>query len=167
MGYRGAALLGLLLLGAGAATAQVPDPHRLYHEKCAACHVPHAGDFAWDALILDGAVLVGRNSGRPLRGFLQAGHGGLTGEEAQALADLFTAIRESGRLFRTKCRICHESAVTLARRELILKDGRLTGRYTGRDIETFLNVHGRLDASEAATMLDILTRALTTRDRDF
>lgn len=155
--------VGILVCAAVSASAQQVDPHRTYERKCGTCHAAHAGDFAWEAVTETDDGLAGRVSGRPVRDILAGGHGGLTEPEVEALLDQFALIRQSDRLFRKKCRICHDSAVRLARLELILDDGRLRGRYTGRDIEAFLHRHGRLDPSEVARMITILRRALETR----
>lgn len=164
MKHRVVLWLCLAICGAGAGLAQELDPHRVYEQKCSGCHAPHAGDFVWDSLTDTADGLAGRKSGRPLRDFLEQGHGRLSAPEIDALLEQFALIRQSGRLFRTKCRICHDSAVELARHDLILEDDRLTGRYSGRDIADFLNGHGRLTPSETEQMIEVLTRALQTRE---
>lgn len=156
--------IAALLASALPAPGQVTDPHRVYEESCAACHRAHAGDFVWESLELRGGVLFGRESGSPVGTFLEQGHGGLTSGEIATLMEQFTLIRNSGRVFADKCRICHDSARDLARRELILADGRLTGRYSGRDIEQFLRNHGRLAPPEIGIVVEVLTRALATRE---
>jgi hypothetical protein len=40
--------------------------------------------------------------------------------------------------------ICHGRGVDFARQRLTIENGRVTGLYSGRDIETFLRNHGRL-----------------------
>lgn len=155
--------IAFLICWAVSASAQQVDPHRTYERKCGTCHAAHAGDFVWDELTETEDGLVGRVSGLRMRDMLEGGHGGLTAPEIEALLDQFALIRRSDRLFRNKCRICHDGAVQLARRDLILKDGKLEGRYTSRDIEAFLHRHGRLDPSEVAQMIEILRRALETR----
>lgn len=160
-----AALSALAILIAPVALASEADPHQLYENKCAACHSPHAGDFVWLELDAGQEPLVGRNSGRSVAAMLERGHGRLTPSEATILVAHFQAIRTSGQLFRTKCRMCHDTASGLVRRALILRDGTLTGRYTGRDIAQFLTVHGRLTPSEAEQMLGVLERIATSLDR--
>jgi hypothetical protein len=73
------------------------------------------------------------------------------------------AILEAGGLFREQCLICHDRAVVLARRELVLRGNRLVGRYSGRDIPVFLENHGRLNDSEIVVVLRMLERHLATR----
>lgn len=164
MRYRIATFVCLFALVSGWAAAQAPDPHRIYEEKCGACHVAHAGDFVWEALTMTGNTLIGLSSGHPVRAFLQAGHGHLSEAETEALIEQFTLIRRSGQLFRSKCRLCHENAITLARHKLLLTDGALQGRYTDRDIRTFLQGHGRLDPVDIEVILEVLTRALETQE---
>lgn len=160
-----AALSALAILIAPAALASEADPHRLYESKCASCHFPHAGEFVWLELDTGQEPLVGRNSGRSVAALLEGGHGRLTPADAAILVAHFQAIRASGQLFRTKCRMCHDTASELVRRALILRDGILTGRYTGRDIAQFLTVHGRLTPAEAEQMLGVLESIATGIDR--
>ena len=153
-----------LLSWAAFAVAQPLDPHRIYEEKCSVCHQAHAGDFVSGALVDNGQEVVVRKSGQPARVLFESGHGDLAPAETDALLAQFSLILGSGRVFKSKCRICHENAAELARRGLILEGETLTGRYTGRDIETFLRAHGRLTPSEVDTMVDVLKRALETQE---
>lgn len=153
-------LLWLVGAGSPALQAQTMDPHALYERSCARCHAPHAGDFVPKSLMRLGDRIVGRESGKELRSLLAAGHGRLASGEVDAVVAHLAFILEAGGLFRDKCLICHDRAVVLARRELILRDGRLVGRYTGRDIATFLENHGRLEGAEVATILRMLERQL-------
>lgn len=156
-------VLAALVAGATGAMGQGLDPHRIYEESCARCHAPHAGDFVWDGLGESGGVLTGARSGRPVAAYLMSGHGGLSPDEAEALLAHFRQVRNSGGAFMEKCRICHATAVELVRGHLIIDNGALTGRYTGRDIATFLTGHGRLTPQQAVDMLDVLTRVATTQ----
>jgi hypothetical protein len=155
-------VLAVLTGGLASAFAQTVDSHRLYEQRCAGCHAPHAGDFVRDNLVLSDDMLVGRKSGRDLQVVLESGHGKLTPNEIESIVTLMTNIQQSGRLFQEKCTICHDRAVNLARSELILKDGKLIGRYSKRDIEQFLYTHGRLSPDEVTKMVDVLKRQLTT-----
>jgi hypothetical protein len=65
---------------------------------------------------------------------------------------------EAAGQFREHCAICHDHARELARLELIIVDGRLRGRYSGRDMAEFLKEHGRLDAAGVAFFHDLLSR---------
>jgi cytochrome c551/c552 len=152
-GFWFAALLYLLSAAASARAQTAIDPHALFETRCARCHGDHAGDFVASGL---------RKTDSEIAILLRRGHGGLRGGEAEILAAQLAAIRQAGGLYREKCRICHDPAVDLARRELALRDGRLTGRYSGHDIESFLRFHGRLSPDEQATILKMLTRQLAT-----
>ncbi|MBZ0216372.1 MAG: hypothetical protein K8F25_07465 [Fimbriimonadaceae bacterium] len=158
-----------LMLLAGAygvsqsAFAQSGDPHQLYETKCAGCHEAHAGEFVRSHLERNGDNLAGRKTGMDLRAFLERGHGKLATQEIETIVMHFTAIFESGAIFQEKCLICHDRAVILARRQLIFKDGRLVGRYSGRDVETFLQHHGRLERAEITALVQILKRQLISQ----
>lgn len=149
------------LAGPCFAYAQGLDPHRLYEERCAKCHAPHAGDFVHDSLVHSGGKVIGRKTSKELRSFLSEGHGKLEPAEIDAIVKHLTSIQRSGRLFHNKCLICHDRAVALARSRLVIWNGRLRGRYSGRDVEHFLSSHGRLEKEEVTTMIQVLKRQLT------
>jgi hypothetical protein len=153
----------VLSIGSGATSAQTLDPHELYEERCAGCHAPHAGEFVPNSLARRDGQIVGRDSGKELRPFLADGHGRLEPLEVDVMVAHLTAILEAGGLFREHCLMCHDRAVVLARRELVLRGNRLVGRYSGRDIAVFLENHGRLEGSEIVIVLRMLERHLATR----
>ncbi|KUO58465.1 MAG: hypothetical protein APF80_01540 [Alphaproteobacteria bacterium BRH_c36] len=140
--------------------AQAPDPHQIFEQRCGGCHSPHAGDFARNYLVRSQGKMLTRKSSRELRGFLNSGHGKLSPVEIDVLVVHFENILNSGGLFQDKCRVCHDRAVELARHQLILREGTLTGRYTGRDIAEFLQNHGRLQQDEVERMIAVLKRQL-------
>ncbi|MBD1545180.1 hypothetical protein [Roseibium aggregatum] len=157
-------LTAFLFLIALAATtpafAQETDPHAIYEQGCARCHEAHAGDFVHNRLDLKEGRLVGKASGRDVETFLAGGHGGLAEAERQILIDQLIAIRRSGQLFHDKCLTCHDRAVELARSQLIVKDGLLVGRYSGKNTGDFLKGHGRLTPDEIDRMIAVLKRQL-------
>lgn len=152
----------LVLSGAqtGILAAEDVDRHAIYEGSCAGCHEPHAGDFVRNNIDLVDGNLLGRSTGLPVRAFLEGGHGRLSSEQIELIVAHLGTIRTSGFVFRNKCAICHVSAVELARRELILRDGVLTGRYSGRTIAEFLADHGRLTTEEVPDMVTTLSRQL-------
>ncbi len=143
------------VLPASIARAQSADPHALFEDRCGRCH-GHAGAFARKSLAIRDGRVVGRGSGVPVRAFLRRHHGAPSEMETALLLDMFRGQIERGALFQERCRICHASARKLARGKLILRDGWLVGRYTGADMEPFLNAHGRLSAAEAETIRRML-----------
>ncbi len=146
------------------ASSQTIDPHRLYEQNCSQCHEPHAGEFVRNRLVRSGEELIGSKSRRNLRTILEAGHCKLTPQEIDAILLHFMNIDQSGQLYENKCRICHDRAVIMARMNLVLKDGRLVGRYSGKNIEQFLSRHGRLEPNEVSEMLAVLRRQLATKE---
>ena len=154
------------LVGAGSinVSAQTGDPHQIYENRCGHCHAAHAGDFVHDVLAPSNGGLKGLESGQDLRDLLDAGHGGLSAEDIEILYAHLIAVQRSGRLFHSRCRICHDRAVVLARERLTVVNGRLIGRYTKRDMEEFLWNHGRLDAGEVTRMIDVLKRQLKSME---
>ena len=64
----------------------------------------------------------------------------------------------AGGQFRQRCAVCHGHAEAFAAARLVIRDGVLRGRYSGRDIEAFLPRHGRLDAEGAAFFGAVLRR---------
>jgi len=150
--------LAAILISTTGAAAQSDDPHRIYEQRCAGCHTPHAGDFAQESLLEQDGRLLGRESGRDLRGFLEAGHGKLEPAEIDTIVEQLGAILQRGALFQRKCRICHDRARELARLQLIVKDDILRGRYSEREIADFLRDHGRLTEEEVPIVVEMLTR---------
>lgn len=148
------------LAPAVSAGAQETDPHAIYEQSCARCHEAHAGDFVHNRLDLKEGRLVSTSSGKDVEAFLSGGHGRLGPAERQILIDQLIAIRQSGRLFHDKCLTCHDRAAEFARSNLIVKDGVLVGRYSGKDTSQFLQGHGRLAPDEVDRMIDVLKRQL-------
>ena len=138
------------------AIAETIDPHRLYEDRCSGCHAAHAGDFVHGSIDYSSGGGIGRKTSKRLHEFLTEGHGGLSARQIDALLDLFLGVYKRGRVFRDKCRVCHDRATELARSRLIIRNGRLMGRYSGRDIEGFLSRHGRLEGAEVEMMTQTL-----------
>lgn len=162
MVWRAAFLFFLSVAAMPTASAQGIEPHELYERHCARCHAPHAGDFVSGNLERRDGQIVGRKSGIALGAYLAKGHGRLAVDRVPEMLAHLTTIFDAGGLFRRHCRICHERGVVLARRELLLRDGRVVGRYSGRDIRAFLENHGRLDGDEIETVMRMLKRQLET-----
>lgn len=149
------------------AAAQQPDPHAIYETRCATCHEPHASDFTRGRLDILGEELVVGTSGKPVEAVLAAGHGRLAPEEAATLVAFLSEVRQSDGLYESKCRICHDRARDLARSSLVIREDRVTGRYTGRDIAAFLGVHGRMKPDEIRVFLDMFERQIRTKPEGF
>ncbi len=158
-------VFGLLVVLASRSTHAL-DPHRIYEQNCGRCHESHAGDFVHESLSIENGKLHGRKSGQEVGRFLESGHGKLSRDPILALMNHMMTIHTSGALFRKKCIICHDRAVKLARLELIIVDGELTGRYTDRNIEEFLFSHGGLKGDETAKMITVLKRHLNSIERN-
>jgi len=159
-------LLVLVLIGGPASRAQTIDPHALYEHRCSGCHAPHAGDFAHGSLDSRGDKIVGRDTGQDLRSMLTRGHGKLSAGEIDVMVAHLVSIVETGGLYREKCLICHRRAVVLARSELVLRNGKVFGRYSNRDIGAFLENHGRLNGPEIATVVGMLKGQLPPQTAD-
>ncbi len=156
-----APLVCALVAGTAAPShAEAQDPHALYESRCAACHEPHARDFAKKALDFQNGAVVMRSSGAPLALFLEQHPRGLAPADAAVLIKHFSATLETGFLYQEKCIVCHERASTLARLKLFERDGVIEGRYTYRDISEFLRNHGRLTPMEVETILKMFHRQL-------
>lgn len=137
---------------------EAADPHAIYESRCAQCHQPHAREFAKAALTLQDGIVTMRSSGAPLELFLDQHPRGLPRADAQALVTQFKAMLETGFLYQDKCVTCHDRASTLARLRLFERDGVIQGRYTYRDISTFLRNHGRLTAEEVDIIMKMFHR---------
>ena len=134
-----------------------PSLPGLFHERCSRCH-GEAGAFAPAHLSLDRGVLRTRRGGKDLNDFLREHPGRLDEAELEAMVATLTTIVTAGGQFSQRCAVCHGHAETFAHGHLVIRDDRLLGRYTGRDIETFLPGHGRLDPEGAAFFTTVLRR---------
>jgi cytochrome c5 len=158
------AAVTIALAAHSAATAQAIDPHKLYEERCASCHLPHAGEFARTTLMLDGGLLKGKESNRAVADILtRHARRTYTPAEIEALINLLAPALQSGGVFEQKCLFCHDRAVAFARSHLVVRDGRLTGRYSGHDISAFLPEHGRMTEEEVAVVIAMLRRQIETK----
>lgn len=159
------ALIVLIAVRLHSAAAATIDPHALYEAACSKCHSPHAVDLVRSSMRkIDGDV-VANEADVPIAKLL-ARHGGtrLTADEIMALTRHFEQMLSTGFLFQEKCIVCHDRASEFARLSLVIRDGKLVGRYSGRDIAAFLTEHGRLTPAEAETMTATLARQLAARD---
>lgn len=158
-------LLTLLLYLPMAAQSQPIDPHALFETKCGRCH-EHAGEFAREKLTIEAGDVVGRQSGKPVLITLASHFGRLSEAEAGLIVDMFRHQILSDGLYKEKCRFCHDPAKDLARQTLILQEGQLVGRYSGRSVEDLLSYHGRLQGDEQKIVLDMLTWQLAVISTD-
>lgn len=147
-------VLAVLLATAVVQAQPAPDPHVLFERKCLTCH-GHAGPFVRDHLLLGDNGLT-TSGGMPVRDFLSRHMGGLPDTEIAALLTLFQQNLTSGALFERNCRFCHDRAREFVRLNLILRDDRLVGRYSGHDVAQFLPGHGRLGPESARFMFEVL-----------
>jgi len=159
--FRFSGLLASLLITmvANFQPATAADPHALYEKRCARCHASHGGMFVRQSLIKKDGNLIGVETRTEIGDLMRHGHGHLkSSEDIETMVRHLSAIFNGSAVFQTKCLICHERAVTLARNRLINTQNGLRGRYTGRDMELFLNSHGRLEDDEAGIVLEMLAR---------
>lgn len=160
----------VILLGVGIgvrALAQAPtqapapslsqDPHTVYEQRCGGCHNEHGADLARQKLKLVSQQVVVAHSGRDLEQLLKKHHGvRLAAGEWQALAALFKLGMATGGVYQLRCARCHDQAVKLAREKLVLSDGRLVLRGSGKEIAAFLAGHGETQSAEMAHLLQAL-----------
>lgn len=144
--------------GAAAQDGAGPDFHAIWEGRCLACH-GHAGPFVRERLTFDHDAILGRE-GREIGPFLERHGGGLPPDQIALFLRVFARQLASGGFYARECRICHDSARDLARLRLVLRDGRLMGRYSGREIAPFLATHARMTPPEAEAMTEALTAIL-------
>ncbi|MCB1504038.1 MAG: hypothetical protein KDJ47_03590 [Hyphomicrobiaceae bacterium] len=154
------AIAGLGLLASSPVAAQAPDPHAIYESRCSACHQPHASDLAKSSLTMRDGMVVLKSSDAPFELFLAKHPRGLSQADRDVLLKQFKGMLETGYLYQDKCIACHDRASTLARLRLFERDGVIEGRYTYRDISTFLRDHGRLTPMEVDTIMKMFHRQL-------
>ena len=133
------------------------DLHRLWEERCGECHGESAQFVRGSLRVIDGR-LQGKRPGTDLRVFMLRHRGGLPESHAPAVYDMLLAQATTPPRFREQCGICHVRAADLARESLILRDGDLVGRYSGRRVSEFLHGHGRLDEAGVEFFTELLGR---------
>ncbi|WP_294614942.1 hypothetical protein [uncultured Roseovarius sp.] len=147
----------ILMLVSGTSHAQALDPHDTFEAECLSCH-GHAGGFARRYLRLDGTTPL-TSGGETVAEFLVHHRGGLPDLVIEQFVAMFRMQLSSGALFANpakRCLFCHDRAHDFAHRKLVLRDGKLFGRYTDRDVAGFLPGHARLTPAEAAEIYTIL-----------
>ncbi|MDU8911613.1 hypothetical protein [Aestuariicoccus sp. MJ-SS9] len=146
------AVLFGLLLAVPLGTARAQDIHAVFEERCLECH-GHMGPFVEDHLRLENDVLTGAAT-PDLAAFLRQHEGGLnTDELAVFLQTAEQQIRAEG-FFRERCALCHDRARVFVRKKMIVKDGMLVDRYSGRNIGMFMRGHARITPEEAARLIE-------------
>jgi cytochrome c2 len=156
-------VFAMTVLAAAAGNARAGESSGLYFERCGRCHGTAEALFDKKADLRDG-IVVGRRSRRDLRVFLGSHFARRDGAEVESVyMELLRFARGGGR-FRQQCSICHISAERLARESMVLRNGELFGRYSGRRIVDFLQGHGRLETPADAAFFDkVLRRNLPER----
>lgn len=147
----------ILTLWTGAAIAEDIDPHHVFEAECLSCH-GHAGAFARRYLSLDGATPL-TSDGEVVADFLGHHRGGLPGPVIEAVVAMFRLQLSSDGLYadpERRCLFCHDRAHDFAHQRLVLRGGKLIGRYTDRDVAGFLPGHAGLTPLEADQIYQIL-----------
>ncbi|HYH37556.1 MAG TPA: hypothetical protein VD860_04975 [Azospirillum sp.] len=155
--WRMACCWAVVVLGGlvNAARADSFDLHWFWDQRCADCH-GHAGTFARTALTVENGRLVGRHHRDDLMLFL--GNHGVPAARVKPLHDMLLAQATAGARFKEKCGDCHESAAELVRESVVLRDGVVSGRETGRPMADFLKRHGKLAPDDVPFFVELLTR---------
>lgn len=159
------ALATLLLVRLHAAGAETLDPHRIYEDKCARCHQPHAVNLVREHLKLEGGKVLAKEDGREV-GQLLASHAKVKLSAAQlgALVKQFDAMLKTGFVFQDRCFNCHGPASVFARTSLKIAEGKVVSKASGREMNEFLKAHGYLsDEAQRQIVVDMLKRQLETR----
>ncbi|WP_431861130.1 hypothetical protein [Azospirillum sp.] len=147
--------LTVAMISPGFAAADTFDLHWFWDQRCEDCH-GHAGAFARNALSVEDGKLVGRHHRDDLMLFLQ--NHGVPASRVKPVYDMLLAQAETGPRFKDKCGNCHENAAALVRESVVLRDGVLVGRESGRPVAEFLKRHGKLGQDEVPFFVDLLAR---------
>jgi len=119
------------------------------------CH-GHAGDFARKFLSVSDGELQGRHHVHDLRQFMHNHY--LAGREVDAVHDMLLAQVTIPARFKDECGSCHETAAKFVRDTLVLHDGVLYGRASGRPVRGFLEHHRNLGPNDVNFFIGLLTR---------
>ena len=148
-------VLVAMMLGLPVAGTAGRDLHRLWHDRCAACH-GHSGDFAREFLSVSNGDLQGRHHVDDLREFLKNHYP--PDNEVDAIYNMLLAQANAPPRFKEECSRCHETAAGLVRDTLLFRDGVLVSRKTGHPVRRFLDHHRKLRSDHVEFYLTLLTR---------
>ena len=137
------------------ADADTFDLHWFWEQRCEDCH-GHAGAFARRVLGVEDGELLGRHHRDDLMLFLQ--NHGVPVSRVKPLYDMLLAQAVVDPRFKDKCGGCHENAAGLARESVLLRDGVLFGRESGRPVAEYLKRHGKLRQDEVPFFVELLSR---------
>ena len=149
-------LIVVMMLGLPATAGR--DLHRLWHDRCAACH-GHSGDFAREFLSVSNGDLQGRHHVTYLREFLKNHYA--PDNEVDAIYSMLFAQANAPPKFKEECSRCHETAAGLVRDTLQFRDGVLVSRKTGNPVRRFLDHHRKLRSDHVEFYVTLLTRIAT------
>jgi cytochrome c5 len=147
------AVAALLSPAAGAAT----DLHDYWDSRCRECHGDSAA-FARSTLRVEGGRLLGRHHTEGLATFLRQHY--LSDDLLVPVMQMLQAQVTTSPVFKEKCAGCHGTAADFARESLVMRDGVLVGRVSGRAVRDDLQRHGKLAPSQVAPMVATLERVL-------
>ena len=131
------------------------DLHRLWDDRCAACH-GHSAEFSRRFLGVSGGELQGRHHVHELRQFL-ANHY-VSDNDVDAVYDMLLAQANSPPRFKNECGKCHVTAANFVRNSMEFRAGTLVSRKTGRPVPEFLDHHMKLSPDDVQFFADLLTR---------
>jgi hypothetical protein len=137
--------------------ASALDLHAYWDGRCNDCH-GHAGEFARRFLTVQDGKLQGRHHVDNLAQFLSNHY--LAEDLVEPVSKMLAAQVASQPRFKEQCGRCHENGAALARESLMMKDGVLVSRQTGRPIATFLRSHARTRVEDVPFFVDVLARVL-------
>ncbi|MGB5495017.1 MAG: hypothetical protein WBM97_11135 [Sedimenticolaceae bacterium] len=145
----------LVTVLANPAEPSTRDLHRLWDDRCAACH-GHSGEFSRQFLRVSDGELQGPHHLHELRRFL-ANHY-VSDNEVDAVYDMLLAQANSPPRFKNECSECHDSAANFVRHSMGFSTGVLVSQKTGRPVREFLGYHMKLSPDDVQFFADLLTR---------
>lgn len=151
--------VGIIMLGlASLHAAHGFDLQAFWENRCKDCH-GSVEAFARQRLSVVDGRLQGRHHVENLKRFM--GQHEMGPEHVEGIYAMQLAQVSTGTVYQQKCAGCHKTEAEFARESLVMKDGVVTGRMTGRPVAEFLKRHGKLSAEEQPAVIEMLTRALS------
>lgn len=145
----------LLLLFFSPANAGGIDLHALWDDRCAECH-GHSADFAREFLKVSGGLLQGRHHVLDLHRFLE--HHYPPANQVDALYQMLLAQTNTPPRFGAECGNCHGKAADFLRDSLLLKDGELKSRRSGKSVQQFMQSHRDMTRDDIQFYMSLFTR---------
>ena len=131
------------------------DLHWLWDDRCAECH-GHSSDFSRQFLQVSDGQLQGPHHTQNLKIFLRNHYA--PADKVEAIYDMLLAQVTTAPRFKAECSSCHDSASQFIRDSIIIQNGELISRESGKSVREFMQTHRKLKQDDIEFFISLLNR---------